>query len=78
MGENNKEKYSELLLLTVKQVADLLGFSRAHIYRLLSEGCMPEPIHLGKLSRWNKKEVFDWVDAGCPTADIWETMKGEI
>jgi excisionase family DNA binding protein len=78
MGENNKKAYSELLLLTADQVAELLGFSRAHIYRLLKDGRIPEPYHFGSLVRWNKSEIYAWVNAACPTADIWETMKGEI
>ena len=77
MGKNKKEIKSKLLL-TVKQVAELLGFSRAHIYRLLKEGRIPEPYHFGSLVRWNKRELFIWVDKGCPASDIWETMKGKF
>lgn len=44
-------------LLTIKQVIDLTGFSRAHIYNLIAAGKFPRQIKSGKSSRWIDSEI---------------------
>jgi excisionase family DNA binding protein len=54
-------------LLDVKAVAVLLGgCSTRHIYRLSDSGRMPLPLRLGSLVRWNRAQIQEWIDAGCP------------
>lgn len=54
-------------LLDVNAVAKLLGgCSHRHIYRLSDAGRMPCPIKLGRLVRWRRSELVDWIDHGCP------------
>jgi len=54
-------------LLDVGQVADLLGCSVRHVYRLRDCGKMPSPIKLGSLIRWSRSSIELWVSDGCPS-----------
>ena len=53
-------------MLDVAQVAEMLGCSPRHVYRLSDAGRMPRPIRLGALVRWSKPSLVDWIGAGCP------------
>ena len=59
-------------LIHVQCVAEMLDVSTRHVYRLADSGRMPRPIRLGGAVRWRRKEIADWVEAGCP-----EVKKGE-
>jgi len=52
-------------LLDVRGVAQLLGCSARHVYRLSDGGRMPAPVRLGSLVRWSRQSVLDWLAAGC-------------
>jgi predicted DNA-binding transcriptional regulator AlpA len=60
-------------LLDVGAVADLLGCSPRHVYRLADRGAMPRPVKFGRLIRWRCSTgdpmtgLQDWIDAGCPS-----------
>lgn len=54
-------------LLKVGEVAGLLGCSGRQVYRLADGGKMPRPVKLGGSVRWRRREVQDWIDAGCPS-----------
>ena len=54
-------------LITVKEVAEMLGLSERTIYRLSDAGDMPNPVKLGAAVRWRKQELETWIDNGCPT-----------
>ncbi len=60
-------------LLDVGDVAALIRCSRRHIYRLSDAGRMPAPVRLGALVRWRRRELIEWLDAGCPSV---RTAKG--
>jgi excisionase family DNA binding protein len=53
-------------LLTVKELARLLGCSARHVYRMSDGGQMPPPVKLGALVRWNRKVLESWIADGCP------------
>lgn len=53
-------------LLDVQAVAELLGCSQRHVYRLSDAGNMPAPVRLGSLVRWSASAIRQWIDAGCP------------
>lgn len=54
-------------LLTVRQVAAMLGCSARHVYRMSDRGAMPRPTKLGDvLVRWSRADIESWVAAGCP------------
>jgi excisionase family DNA binding protein len=54
-------------LLDVKAVAELLGCSVRHVYRLSDAGRMPAPVKLGSLVRWSASAIREWIDQGCPS-----------
>ncbi len=60
-------------LLDVATVAEMLGCSQRHVYRLSDAGRMPAPVKLGALVRWNRAAVESWIDQGCPSV---RSMKG--
>jgi excisionase family DNA binding protein len=60
-------------LLDVQAVAEMLGCSQRHVYRLSDAGRMPAPVKLGALVRWNRAVVESWIDQGCPSV---RNMKG--
>ncbi len=59
---------SEPVLLTVKEVAEMLGLSERTVYRLADVGKMPRPVKIGAAVRWRKKELDTWIEDGCPTS----------
>lgn len=54
-------------LLSVREVADLLGCSARHVYRMTDAGRMPPPVRLGSLVRWPRATLEEWVANGCPS-----------
>lgn len=56
------------LMLTVHDVAAILGCSPRSIYRLCDASKMPRPVKLGALVRWPREVVEKWIAAGCPAA----------
>ena len=53
------------VLLDVRAVAELLGCSQRHIYRLANAGGMPAPVKIGVLNRWRRADLEAWLDNGC-------------
>lgn len=51
----------------VGDVATLLKSSTRHVRRLADAGAMPRPLHLGRLVRWRRSDVDQWLAAGCPS-----------
>jgi excisionase family DNA binding protein len=54
-------------LLDVQAVAELLGCSARHVYRLADADRMPRPVKLGALVRWSKLAIEAWIADGCPS-----------
>jgi excisionase family DNA binding protein len=54
-------------LFDVEAVAEMLGCSTRHVYRLSDAGRMPAPVKLGALVRWSKSAIEEWILAGCPS-----------
>ena len=52
-------------LIDVQAVAEMLGVSTRHIYRLADGGRMPRPMKLGGACRWDRQAITDWIDGGC-------------
>jgi len=59
---------SEPVLLTVKEVAEMLGLSERTVYRLTDMGKMPRPVKIGAAVRWRRSELDTWIEDGCPTS----------
>ena len=53
-------------LIRLKQVIEMVGVSRAYIYRLLNEGRFPQQVEIvegGTAKAFVESEVQEWIDA---------------
>ena len=53
-------------LLPVGAFAELLGVSPRHVRRLVDAGKCPPPVRLGRVCRWPRHLVEQWIADGCP------------
>ena len=58
-------------LVSPEQVAQMLGCTKWHVHNLRRRGLIPQPVKLGKSTRYRKREIIDWIVAGCPDASTW-------
>jgi excisionase family DNA binding protein len=65
------------LALSAEEVAQALGISRAHVFRLASSGRLPSSFRLGRAVRWDKATLEAWLAAGAPPRARWEAMRLE-
>jgi excisionase family DNA binding protein len=49
------------------ELARRLGVSERHVHRLRDAGTLPTPIRLGRLIRWNRAVIEEWIRDGCPS-----------
>ncbi|MBN8625036.1 MAG: helix-turn-helix domain-containing protein [Planctomycetes bacterium] len=61
-----REPTSEPLLIQADELATLLNVSERTLWRLLSAGKIPEPVRLGRSTRWRLDQVRQWINDGCP------------
>jgi excisionase family DNA binding protein len=54
-------------LVDADDVAKTLNCSRRTVRRLADSGRMPAPIRLGRLLRWDRRALLEWIAAGCPS-----------
>jgi excisionase family DNA binding protein len=60
-------------LLTIPEVARLLGISKPTVERLHAGGKLPAPIRLGrKLVRWDLAELNDWLTRRKRSGDLYD------
>jgi len=63
------------LAVSAKELAELLGVSQRHVWRLLAMGRLPKPFRLGRAVRWNYALCKSWADAGCPPVERFQTAR---
>jgi len=66
------------LALSVRDVADLLGVSERHIWKLERTARLPKALKVGRCVRWRRADIESWVSAGCPSRDAWAAPKGGV
>jgi len=55
--------FTDITLLTVNQVADLLSLHPRTIWRMVSAGDLPAPIGIGRRAkRWRLVDLQTWMD----------------
>jgi predicted DNA-binding transcriptional regulator AlpA len=54
------------MMLTAKQVAQVLNISERSVWRMKSAGLLPRCVVLGGMVRWVRSELLKWIDKGCP------------
>jgi predicted DNA-binding transcriptional regulator AlpA len=63
----------EPLLIGLRELARLLGVSKATAERMKAAGRLPRPLELSSgCHRWRLSEVRQWVEAGAPPRREWE------
>ncbi len=66
-------------LLTIQQVCELLNISRGEFYRLNASGKFaPLQVGLCRKVLYLKKEIENWLNAGCPHRKQWQIIKGNL
>ena len=50
-------------LLTVGEVAKILGMSQERVYNLTRGKILP-CVHVGRSLRWNEQEIHKWIENG--------------
>jgi excisionase family DNA binding protein len=54
-------------LLSMDEIASLLGVTRRAVERLRSTGALPRPdVKVGRCLRWKSATVREWIDSGLP------------
>ncbi len=79
MEEQNQTKarsINEILAIGARELAEMLNVSLRQVWRLNSAGKLPRPVRLGGSVRWNRQEVTEWFESGCPDRKTWEARKG--
>ena len=66
------------MAVSARDLAVMLGVSLRQVWRLNSAGKLPKPIRLGGSVRWNRAEIHQWFEAGCPDRRTWEARKGVL
>ena len=56
-------------MMTIDDLAYHLAVSARHIERLVKINQVPQPIRLGKSTRWIRSDVESWIAARCQQAD---------
>jgi predicted DNA-binding transcriptional regulator AlpA len=62
-------------LLSVAQVATMLGWGESVVRQRDKEGLLPMPYRFGGTIQWSRKELESWISAGCPNRQQWEQQK---
>ena len=71
---NNEFQPADLpypLLLTKHHMAGLLNRTVRTIYRLESQGRLPESVNIGTQRVWSRDEIMHWIESGCPSRRQW-------
>ena len=48
-------------LLPLRQLESVVGFRKSKIYQLIESGQFPQPIKIGRSSRWRSSDVQTWI-----------------
>lgn len=49
-------------LIDIKAVEEMLKFKRGWIYRKIKEGAFPEPVKIGRATRWKLSTIQNWIN----------------
>jgi predicted DNA-binding transcriptional regulator AlpA len=53
------------VLIDAEEFAGKLGISVRTLWRLLSGRKIPDPVRIGRNTRWRLQEIERWIDDGC-------------
>jgi predicted DNA-binding transcriptional regulator AlpA len=65
--------------LSAPDAARLIGVSPAHFYQMAKSGKLgPMPVRFGRTTRWIRRELVAWLDAGAPPRHRWVEMRKRV
>lgn len=76
--QNAERCDSAQLIVGAKHVAIMLGISLRTVRSMDASGKLPLPVRIGGLVSWRKQELIDWVEAGCPDRETWNTRRAKL
>ena len=53
------------VLISAEELAKLMQVSERTLWRLLSAGKVPQPVRIGRNTRWRYAEIREWIEKGC-------------
>jgi predicted DNA-binding transcriptional regulator AlpA len=53
-------------LINAEELARMIDVSERTLWRLLSGRKLPQPVRIGRNTRWRLAEVTEWIERGCP------------
>ena len=66
MNNGNSDRTQQRTqLLRADEVAAMLSISTRTLWRLVSTQQCPQPVRLGKSTRWRVSDVENWIERGC-------------
>jgi predicted DNA-binding transcriptional regulator AlpA len=66
-NEQKAHPPTDALLWTMPTLTRRIGLSRSNIYQQIQSGKFPEPVKIGRSSRWLAAEIQAWVTAQANT-----------
>lgn len=66
---------AEALLIPDVAAAALCGCSRSHWHSLAAAGKVPPSVKLGRKRLWRRREIEEWIAAGCPDGRTWAAIQ---
>lgn len=74
--ESDHGPRGQSLLVSARQAAGMCGKSLRTWRTWDAAGRIPRPVRIGRSTLWGLEELREWVAAGCPPRDQWETRRG--
>jgi predicted DNA-binding transcriptional regulator AlpA len=59
-------------LINATELANMLGISMRHLWRMKAARELPKPIHLRRSVRWALADIEEWLKMGCPSTKVFE------
>lgn len=74
-AQNRDRDTGQSIAISAKALSQMLGVSLRQAWRLNATGKIPKPVRLGGSVCWNREEILDWFEAGCPDRQTWDARK---
>ena len=68
-GLKMNDKRLEPLLLSPRQVGELIGCSRSRIFEMLASSQLPPSFKIGGARRFHRGDIEKWIAFNCPSLD---------
>ncbi len=74
--DNTGVSADEPMGLNAAQAARLLGIAQSTLFKMQKAGQFgPARLKLGRAVRYDRRELLDWIRAGCPPEAKWRAMR---